>query len=203
VARPGGGRSLWARHLDPGADPEGLRRRVARCAVTRGGDPARGVFVSKRIDNLPHIRLLPEIFGPSLLVHLVRDVRRVVPSLLRQRRAKAGGVRHRWSYVPEAMAGTPCEDPVTDCGLQWMHINRHIEDARAHYGGYLCLRYEDFCANPLEVLGRVGEFTGLQFDPDHPVGHIAPPAGAPELTAEETARLCDACADGMHRYGYA
>jgi hypothetical protein len=136
-------------------------------------------------------------------VHLVRDVRSVVPSLLRQRREKAGGVRQRWSFVPEAMAATPCEDPVVDCGLQWLHINRHIEDARDEYDGYLCVRYEDLCADPLQVLGQVGQLTGLRFDPDAPVGHIAQRSNAPALTPAETARLQDACAAGMRRYGYA
>lgn len=80
------------------------------------------------------------------IVHLVRDSRAVANSRLRIKK------RPEIHWKNEYMAVTPAHKTA----LQWNMMNFAMERL-AKYGGYTLVRYEDFMANPDEVVKQVLE----------------------------------------------
>ena len=122
-----------------------------------------------KITGPARIAYLSSIFPDARLVHVVRDGRAVVRSLLdvhfwggtwREREvAWSGGLTEedlgRWRALDQA--------PLALAALQWRAIIRNARDeARRLAGGrYAELRYEDFVAGPEAALDEMAEFCEL------------------------------------------
>lgn len=102
----------------------------------------------KSPNDLNFIRILDKtgfLAAPNKVVHLVRDVRDVMASLLR---TGWGGDIDR--YFPR----------------QWCHVNLYLQAAMAGQDDrYLLIRYEDLVNDPASELGRACRLLGVPFSP--------------------------------------
>ena len=99
------------------------------------------------------------------VIHLVRDPH---------------GVAYSWSKPkaePVYGAGNLTDvSPVAKTALWWDAFNLSASRLRNDLPGrYLRMRYEDFAAAPAAHVRAIGEFVGLDLDPDLVLGDAAPP----------------------------
>jgi hypothetical protein len=154
-----------------------LRAAIARVVAWQH----RRRFAAK-LTGPPRIGYLRSVFPDAFFVHLIRDARAVVHSLLNVAfwRAKGGLERPFWSGLlgpDEVQAWQEHRDAAVLAALQWKRV---IELARLEAGAlesdaYLEVRYEDFTAAPHDVLGAVLSACRL---PDDRCVHDAIDAGA-------------------------
>lgn len=126
-------RSLWVRVMTPAID--------AAPQATR--------LVEKTPDHSMHLDLADELFPRSRVVHLVRDPRDVVASLLAASRRSWGA---GWApATPRAAVA------------RWLECVEHAENSGARLGTerFMRVRYEDLRANPRSVLRAIATFIGL------------------------------------------
>jgi hypothetical protein len=189
-----------------------LRSKVA--ATLRYGAKER--FATK-LTGPPRIGFVDGAFEDALFVHVVRDPRAVVGSLLRvpfwrdthrlREPAWSGGLREEdlraWRETGESSAALAT--------LQWRRV---LERAREESqplgpGRYHEFRYEDFIAAPEEVLGEIIEFAALPPD-RRPYEYVAERVGVRDLTenwrerlsADEVRTIEENAGDEMVRFGY-
>ena len=112
---------------------------------------------------------LNRIFPDALFVHVIRDGRAVVDSLLRVPfwKEKGGHLRPFWRDLltsdDVALIAELHSDPIALAAVQWLRVIALTrEDARAIAGNrYMELKYEDFVDSPLSSLQAVFRFSGL------------------------------------------
>ena len=142
------------------ADRAWLRRMVATQLRLQG----KRRFLSKYPRNGLRLRWLDAAFPDALFVHLLRDARAVVRSVLDRRRSH-GGLEHWWGSRPPGWRELAALPPAEQAAHQWrLCVERTRDDARAlGPGRYLEVRYEDFCDAPRETLEKTAAFCGLQW----------------------------------------
>ncbi len=197
--------------------PDARERRLLRNAVAaaqRFGGKRR--FATK-LTGPPRIGFLQGAFEDALFVHVVRDPRAVVSSLLRvpfwrdtfrlREPAWSGGLA-----APDLRAWREAgESPAALAALEWRAV---VEQARAEAaaltpGRYLELAYEDFVADPGAVLDLAFEFAALPPD-GRPLEYAAGRVGVRDLTeawrerlSEDEVKAVEAWAGpALGRYGY-
>jgi hypothetical protein len=109
--------------------------------------------------TLPHVRF----------VHIRREPRFAVRSILAARRARYGDESHWWSVRPRAWREWSALDPVAQVCRQVAHATRAIDAALAGPARGLGLRldYEQLVADPAAALAAVGAHVGAGLrDPD-------------------------------------
>lgn len=137
-------RSLWVRIATPAID--------AAPAATR--------LIEKTPDHAVHLDLADTLFPNCRAIHLVRDPRAVVASLLAASRRPWGA---GWApSTPRAAAA------------RWRECVERAEASGTRFGPdrFLRVRYEDLCAEPEASLRAIAEFMGLG-EGDLAVGDIA------------------------------
>lgn len=130
----------------------------------------KGRFMNKHPRNSVRIDYLDAIFPDALFVHVIRDGRAVVNSMLGQLRRKP-----RRAEVPMGRFCKPPgwrsllrDDLVEQTALQWRAIVRDVLERRDRLGKrYLEVRYEDLCASTRGVLRELFGFAGLREVPSH------------------------------------
>jgi hypothetical protein len=115
------------------------------------------------------MQFLSSIFNDARFVHVIRDGRAVVRSLLRvpfwrdtfRLRSPAWRGLLTTDDIQEWHATN--DDPATLAALEWQAVIRTTrqEAAALPQGRYTEIRYEDFVASPRPVLDHVTEFAGL------------------------------------------
>jgi hypothetical protein len=134
-------------------------------------------FLNKHPRNTLRIGFLDALFPDSRFIHLVRDGRGVIASLLKER-----GARDSRQVTPYGNFCKPIawrdylERPaVEQAARQWVDLVTYARRALAALGARrsLEIRYEDFCADPAAVLADCDRFCGLR--PQG--GHLLPTAG--------------------------
>jgi hypothetical protein len=142
------------------ADRAWLRRMVATQLRLQG----KPRFLSKYPRNGLRIGWLDAAFPDALFVHLVRDARAVVRSIL-DRREHHGGLDTWWGSRPRGWRELASLPPVEQAAHQWrLCVEQAQEAARAlGPGRYLEVRYEDFCDAPRETLEKTAAFCELQW----------------------------------------
>jgi hypothetical protein len=143
---------------------DALRSAAARVVAWQG----RQRFAAK-LTGPPRIRFLHSVFPDAAFVHLIRDGRAVVHSLLQVPFwRKAGGLeRPFWSGVVQAADLETWErsgrHPGVLAGLQWKRVIElaRAEAARAPGASYVEVRYEDFTSRPHETVRDVLAGCGL------------------------------------------
>jgi hypothetical protein len=127
----------------------------------------RARFVNKHPRNSLRIPFLRAAFPDAQYIHVIRDGRAVVSSILeeirrheRRRRRPMGGFAK-----PAGWRELLRDDPAEQAALQWQAIVRTARADGAALGGALLeVRYERLCAEPRETYRTLFSFAGLRTD---------------------------------------
>lgn len=164
VAHPEFARSyLWGTVPDS-ATKERVSKAVARIATWQ----RRARFAAK-ITGPSRIGFLSAIFPDAIFVHVVRDGRAVVQSLMRVKfwRNKGGMSAPFWHGGPDMPALAEWQasdrDPGALAAIQWKHVVTLARDegAALEEGRYIETRYEDFVAEPVAQVQQLLQGCGL------------------------------------------
>jgi len=168
---------LWdpRRYNDPEADhvwtvndvmPEDTRRMHSRFEFWRRLHGAER-FINKHPRNSVRIDYLRAMFPDAVFLHVVRDGRAVVNSILSRIQREPHRLRLPfWNFCkPPGWRELLRDDPAEQAALQWREILRYVFAKRAELGAaYHQFRYEDLCVAPRQVVGRAWRFAGLRCD---------------------------------------
>jgi hypothetical protein len=168
---------LWdpIHYHDPEADHDwtaeqataGQIRRLHRWCEWYRQSHGKARFVNKHPRNSLRIGYLRRVFPDARFIHVIRDGRAVVSSILaqigsRERRQKRpmGGFAK-----PPGWRALMRDDLAEQTALQWQAIVRAVREQRAALGSaYTEVRYEALCAAPRETYRELFRFAGLRSD---------------------------------------
>ncbi len=163
-------------------------------------------FLNKCPGNAVRVEWLDALFPDAIFVHMIRDGRAVVASLL-QRRLKVGG--DYWGVRPPGWREFLALPPLDACALQWKVVTEHALSATEKLPRERCIevRYEDFTERPAEVLSTVAQKCGLAWDPAQLAGIVGDVESRnykwrQTLRPDEVARLNELLGDLLARLGY-
>jgi LPS sulfotransferase NodH len=121
-------------------------------------------FVNKHPRNSVRIDYLRRVFPDARFIHVVRDGRAVVSSIVTQIRSRARREQQPMGGFcrPPGWRALLRDDLVEQTALQWQAIVRYLRERSAALGPDYCeVRYEELCARPREVYRGLFEFAGL------------------------------------------
>lgn len=123
-------------------------------------------FVNKNPRNSFRIEFLNAVFPDAYFIHLIRDGRAVVNSILRSRLRHNGAY---WGVKPPGWRELLDKPLLEACALQWELTMEHIlHSAEALPASrYLEIRYEKFVEAPFEVFETVARKCNLAWEPEH------------------------------------
>lgn len=122
---------------------------------------------NKHPRNSVRVEFLQAVFPDAVFVHVIRDGRAVVHSLLEmiEREPERKQVPMGGFCKPPDWRDYLRDDPAEQAALQWREVVRHVLNRRAWLGGsYFEYRYEDLCQDTRGVLAQVLVFAGLRAD---------------------------------------
>lgn len=171
----------WTHEVAP-SDLSPKERRVLLWAVDRVAMGRR--YVDKAPRNCLRVPYLRALFPDAWFVHVKRDGRAAVSSLITGWRDESGmfpgmdlpgGVSIRgydgatWKFlVPQGWRAYARGSSLAEvCAFQWVAANEGILAARESLGieRWVEVRYEEFVASPAAEAGRLFETIGLPLDP--------------------------------------
>jgi len=130
---------------------------------------AKQRFLNKNPRSSVRIDYIRAIFPDAVFVHLIRDGRAVVASMLELVRRRPH-LKHLWD-APMRFAHPPNwrtlvrEDKAEQSALQWRAIVNTVLSKRAELGSaYHEFKYEELCDDPRGVLAAAWRFAGLRVD---------------------------------------
>lgn len=162
-------------YADPEADhywtasdvtPQETARLHDRFEFARRVRRRRRLF-NKHPRNSVRIEYLQAVFPDALFIHVIRDGRPVVHSILEmiEREPERKAVPMGAFCKPPNWRDLLRDDPVEQAAFQWREIVRYILSQRDELGDRYCeYRYEDLCRDTRGVLGRAFAFAGLRAD---------------------------------------
>jgi len=121
-------------------------------------------FINKHPRNSVRIDYMREIFPDAFFIHLIRDGRAVVNSIITQtpRKPTRQGIPFANFCKPPNWRQFLRDDPVEQAALQWREIVGYVLGKRSELGDrYHEFKYEDMCSTPREVFASAFEFAGL------------------------------------------
>jgi len=123
-------------------------------------------FVNKHPRSSVRIDYIRAVFPDAVFVHIIRDGRAVVTSMLAFVRERPRQQRARMPFChPPNWQALVREDKAEQSALQWCAIVRHVLSKKAELGAaYHEIRYEELCEAPRAVLGAAFRFAGLRAD---------------------------------------
>ena len=150
------------------ATPGQIRRLHRWCEWYRQSH-GKARFVNKHPRNSMRIAYLRRAFPDARFIHVIRDGRAVVSSILaqigrRERRQKRpmGGFAK-----PPGWRALMRDDLAEQTALQWQAIVRHVrEQGRTLGPAYTEVRYEALCATPRPIYRELFRFAGLRNEDD-------------------------------------
>jgi hypothetical protein len=190
------------------ATPAQIRRLHRWCEWYRQAH-GKARFVNKHPRNSLRIGYLRRVFPDAHFIHVIRDGRAVVSSMLaqigrrerRQKRPMGGFAR------PPGWRAMLRDDLAEQAALQWRAIVRTVREQRLALGSaYTEVRYEDLCARPRDTYSELFRSVALASD-------AAALAGIPErleqseswrerLSPEARATVEKAAGDLLRELGY-
>ncbi len=192
---------------------EGPRRRI-RSAAGRLLTERRNRLLVK-ITGWPRIGFLSEIFEDALFIHVVRDGRAVVNSLLEVDFWRGWGGPENWMWGelnPDQREEWERSGRsfVVLAAIQWRILMDAMEKASTPLGEerFMEIRYEDLCADTVGIMKRVVGFCGLgwekSFERVVSSCRLRDTNGKyrENLTPRQLAELEGALGDYLARYGY-
>ncbi len=121
----------------------------------------------------PRICYLQSIFPDAYFVHVIRDPRAVVNSLLKVKFWREGGGLERpwWKGLPEEYVKEwerSGRSPVALAALQWKRVVTLTWEEKQYIlpGHFIEVRYEDFVEKPHEILTTIFNKVGLSDSPE-------------------------------------
>ncbi len=159
-------------------------------------------LVLKSPPHLGRLETLARLYPDLKVLHIVRDPRAVVPSMVKMigLLGPMGQMSRRWPANASRRGF-----------LRFRRLFEHYEQTRhlVPAGNLVEIRYEDLVADPITVLRQVyadldlGDFGPLEaaLTPLAEGGHFRP-AQQPQLTPEQAAVIEAYCGPMMRRYGY-
>lgn len=170
-------------------------------------------FVSKNPRHALRLRYLHALFPNAHFVHLVRDGRAVVASLLKRRRLSSSSMHRWWGARPPGWQAVRSRPPLDQCAWQWRQILHVAEqDAAAVLSSdqYTTLHYETLAREPASTLDRLFRAVGLSVAPYHAseagayLSRVYPPQASwrNKLTADQQDHLNRVLQATLARYGY-
>jgi hypothetical protein len=126
-------------------------------------------FLNKHPRNSVRIEYLQAVFPDALFIHVIRDGRAVVRSMLEmyEREPARKAVPMGNFCKPPDWRLYLRDDLVEQSALQWREIVLHVLGKRDELGSrYHELRYEDLCQDPRRILGQAMAFAELRADED-------------------------------------
>jgi hypothetical protein len=167
-------------------------------------------FVNKHPRNSVRIDYLRRVFPDARFVHVIRDGRAVVGSMLAQIRARPRRAQQPMGGFcrPPGWRALLRDDLVEQTALQWKAIVRHVRERGDALGADYCeVRYEALCAEPRATFRRLFGFAGLAAGDAVLAGIPAEPLSASEawrkqLGADEIASIEKSAGDLLAELGY-
>jgi hypothetical protein len=167
-------------------------------------------FVNKHPRNSVRIDYLRRVFPDARFIHVIRDGRAVVSSMVAQIRSRPRRAKQPLGGFcrPPGWQALLRDDVVEQTALQWQAIVRHVrERGRALGPDYREVRYETLCARPRETFRGLFEFAGLAAGEAALAGMPAEPLEAREgwrerLTPGEAATVQKTAGDLLAELGY-
>lgn len=120
-------------------------------------------FLAKDPGNALRMDFIDEIFPDAIFIHIVRDARAVVESVVKVRRNHNGVFWGSQSPGWRDLIELPL---VEASALQWKRLVEVVLDSakKLPEDRYMQLRYEDFAADPAQTLRAIGEKCSLKWD---------------------------------------
>ncbi len=134
-------------------------------------------YLEKTIANCFHLEALDKIFHDALFIHLVRDGRACISSMIegwdsgffwkRDLPFSEGSTISHWCYpIPPGWQNVVNKPLEEICAWSWVEHNRYVLDwcstGDRFDSQWLRISYENFLADPLMVIERIATFTGLE-----------------------------------------
>ena len=126
-----------------------------------------------KLTGPPRIQFLTSIFPDAYFIHVIRDPRAVVNSLLKVKFWREGGGLERpwWKGLPQEYIKEwekRNRSPVALAALQWKRVVSLTweEKKYAQHGHFIEIRYEDFVEKPHEYLTKIFHKVGLEDSPE-------------------------------------
>ena len=168
-----------------------------------------------KITGWPRIGYLAEIFPDARFIHLVRDGRAVANSMLAVSFWDGwhGPGRWRWDNLTgeqQAAWEATGRSFVALAGLEWVMMQSAVEKASQLLpdSQFLQIRYEDYCAAPVDTMRDVARFAELEWTPGFEREIRQRPAKSTnfkwrqDLTADQQRLLEDVERPYLEKYGY-
>jgi len=121
-------------------------------------------FINKHPRNSVRIDYIRAIFPDALFIHVIRDGRAVVNSIVKriERDPERQHVPFGDFCKPPQWRCYLREDPIEQAALQWREITGYILGKRSELGSrYYEFKYEDMCLRPRQVFAAAFAFAGL------------------------------------------
>ncbi len=150
----------------------------------------------RTVDSTPHsllhMGMLGEMFPRARFIHVIRDGRSVVSSLMRRDWVDPATGQKVW-----------CCQSVQSAAKYWSHVVAAIrEQAELVPGRYLEVRYEDLMAEPAVIIKQVIAFLGESWDPGV-LGAEVPHRDVPEtLSGVDHAQVIREAGPALAAFGY-
>lgn len=171
--------------------------------------------LSVKITGWPRICFLKEIFNDAIFIHLIRDGRAVVNSIINVDfwRGWMGPQRWRWGELTSTQKkewSTYGHSFIALAAIQWKMLMDAMEKAKniTNKNDIIDVRYEDLCSDPFEVFKKIAAFCDLEWPSsfEDSVSRYAVSnmnyKWEEELTTEQKRILEDILKDYLKRYGY-
>lgn len=165
-------------------------RRVLASILREFGKP----WVAKNIYGAYHLGRLQAVLENVVYIYIERDPLDTAVSILQARRKYYDDLRTWWSYVPLEYPLLKDRDPMAQIAGQVYYLNRYYERETAALpaGSVVRVHYDELCADPAAVLGRIQAACRDHCGCDLRIA-TAPPAAFPRRThdarADEKARF--------------
>ena len=201
------------RDLLPGDVTHKTSERI-RYALSEMLTNKRGRMLAK-ITGWPRVGFLHEIFNDAKFVHVLRDGRAVVNSIINQDWWWGWRGTHNWRWgelTPSQKETWERHDKsfVALAGIEWTILMDAIEKARKliDRNQFFEVRYEDLCSNPVSVFREVMAFCKLDWSREfensvskHSLGNRNH-KWQEELTSDQQKIVEDVVQDTLERCGY-
>lgn len=137
-------------------------------------------YVEKTVANCFHLDILLEIFPDALFIHLVRDGRDCVSSMIEgwnsghfsKRKLDYGGPMNisHWCYPIPPNWQTVVSKPLEEiCAWSWLQHNEYVlkkcSEDKSFASRCLQLKFEDFLADPINQTKSIADFLQLEVSP--------------------------------------
>lgn len=125
----------------------------------------RKQFLSKTPRNLFRLRALRDVFPSCRGVHLVRDGRAVVASILKRRARDRGGLDQWWGVRPPGWESVQSRSPTEQAAWTWLQCLEQARKLKSRLPDeqFQTVYYERLVEEPSEVLHKL--FVALDLDP--------------------------------------